>query len=65
MITFQTSAYEDVASLKVSPSPDSMLRIYMYAYASSEYVNIEPQIFDAFARVGFTVVEWGGTFNKK
>lgn len=65
VITFQTSAYEDVASLKVSPSPDSMLRIYMYAYASSEYVNIEPQIFDAFARVGFTVVEWGGTFNKK
>ena len=38
-----------------------MLRVYMYAYASEEYVDIAPQTFEPFVRDGFTVVEWGGT----
>ena len=61
VITFQTDAYAEVAKLNVTPTPDSMLRVYMYAYATDEYIDIEPQNFDGFERKGFTVVEWGGT----
>ena len=61
IISFQTDAYTDEAKLNVTPTPDSMLRVYMYAYASEEYVDIAPQTFEPFVRDGFTVVEWGGT----
>ena len=65
VITFQTDAYEDVATLNVTPTPDSVLRVYMVAYGADEYVEIEPQEFEPFERVGFTVVEWGGTMLDK
>lgn len=61
VITFQTDAYTEVSKLNVTPTPDSMLRVYMYAYATDKYIDIEPQIFEPFERKGFTVVEWGGT----
>jgi hypothetical protein len=61
VITFQTDAYTEVSKLNVTPTPDSMLRVYMYAYATDKYIDIEPQNFDGFERKGFTVVEWGGT----
>ena len=61
VITFQTDAYTEVAKLNVTPAPESMLRVYMYAYATDKYIDIEPQNFDGFERKGFTVVEWGGT----
>ena len=64
VITFQTDAYTDAAKLNVTPAPDSMLRVYMYAYASAEYVDIAPQSFEPFVRDGFAVVEWGGTVEK-
>ena len=64
VITFQTDAYTDAAKLNVTPAPDSMLRVYMYAYASDEYVDIAPQSFESFVRDGFAVVEWGGTVEK-
>ena len=62
VITFQTDSYADVAKLNITPTPDAMLRAYMYAYSSDEYVDIAPQTFEPFERTGFTVVEWGGTF---
>ena len=61
VITFQTDAYTEAAKLNVTPTPDSVLRVYMYAYAVEEYIDIEPQSFESFERNGFTVVEWGGT----
>ena len=61
VITFQTDAYTEVAKLDVTPAPESMLRVYMYAYATDKYIDIKPQNFDGFERKGFTVVEWGGT----
>ncbi len=60
IITFQTDAYTDVAKLNISPTPDSVLRIFMFAYEVDHYVKIEPQVFETFERNGFTVVEWGG-----
>ena len=61
VISFQTDVYTDLALLTVDPQPDSVLRVFMAAKASSVYVGMEPQEFPPFVREGFTVVEWGGT----
>ena len=64
IISFQTDVYTQAAALKVSPAPDSMLRVFMTYYASDEYVEIPAQEFEQFERQGFTVVEWGGSYIK-
>ena len=61
LISFQTEAYTSVAELDITPTPDSLLRVYMTAKALDHYEEIEPQVFDGFERKGFTVVEWGGS----
>ncbi len=65
VITFQTTAYEDASGLIVTPEPDVTVRINMLWYASSEYVEIEPQELEDMNpsladRSGLTLVEWGG-----
>ena len=60
VISFQQDAYTETAPLEVSPTPDSMLRVFMAFYGCNSYVEMVPQEFEAFQRVGFTVVEWGG-----
>lgn len=64
VISFQKDAYTNSAKLDITPTPDSILRVYMSFYASDEYVEMKAQRFDGFERVGFTVVEWGGGENK-
>ena len=61
VISFQTKEYTDGAILSVTPTPDSVLRVFMAYYPSSSEVDIQPQAFDGFERDGFTVVEWGGS----
>lgn len=61
LITFQTTAYENNAKLKVLPTPDSILRIFMAYKPLYKYVEIPKQQLESFKRTGFTVVEWGGT----
>jgi hypothetical protein len=61
LISFQTEAYTSVAELEITPTPDSLLRVYMTAKPLDHYEEIEPQVFDGFERKGFTVVEWGGS----
>ena len=68
VITFQTIAYEDVALLKVTPEPDTVIRVNMLWYPSNTYIDIEPQdltLFNPAERKGFTVVEWGGEKYRK
>lgn len=68
VITFQTKAYEDVASLYVSPKPDTVIRVNMLWYPSNKYVEIKPQDLASINptdRKGFTVVEWGGEKYRK
>ena len=60
VISFQQDAYTETAPLEVSPTPDSMLRVFMAFYGCDSYVEMAPQEFEEFYRVGFTVVEWGG-----
>lgn len=65
VICFQTEAYENAAKLDVDPSPDTIVRVNMFFYASDEYVEIEKQDLTSMnpsleEREGFVLVEWGG-----
>ncbi len=64
LISFQTDAYTSTAELEITPTPDSLLRVYMAAKALDAPVEIEAQTFEGFVRNGFTVVEWGGSIVK-
>ncbi len=64
LISFQGAAYTDAAKLTVTPTPDSVLRVYMAAVPLEAPVEIEAQEFTPFVREGFTVVEWGGSIVK-
>ena len=60
VIAFQQEAYTQNAKLNISPTPDSILRVFMAYKAADKPVDIAPQELAEFNRVGFTVVEWGG-----
>ncbi len=61
LITFQTDVYTENALLKISPEPDSILRVFMAYEALQKPITVEEPIIEPFTRNGFTVVEWGGT----
>ena len=61
VISFQTEAYTEGATLEITPAPDSLLRVFMTYYPTDTEVEIAPQAFEGFVRQGFTVVEWGGS----
>ena len=54
-----------MASLNVSPVPDTVIRVYMVFMPLNEEVQIpeEQQLVwpSSVERTGFTVVEWGGS----
>lgn len=60
LIAFQGDAYTESARLTVTPTPDTLIRVFMAFRPLSEPTPIEPQALSAPARTGFTVVEWGG-----
>ena len=60
LISFQNEAYTSAAELEITPTPDSLLRVFMAAKPLDAPVEIAPQEFSGFERNGFTVVEWGG-----
>ncbi len=62
IITFAGTDYTENAKLEISPSPDTVIRVYMVFTPSEEYVDIpEQELEEAPDRNGFTVVEWGGS----
>ena len=60
LITFQQEAYTEAAKLTVTPTPDSVLRVFMTWKPLTEPVDIPAQELPTFERHGFTAVEWGG-----
>ena len=62
LIRFQTmEEINDNMPLEISPKPDTLIRIVMEYKPLKKYINIkEQQLFNT-ERMGFTVVEWGGT----
>ncbi len=61
IISFQTDAYTDAVKLSVSPSPDTVIRVFMAWQSSDSFVGLPSQKLITPQRNGFTVVEWGGT----
>ena len=61
LIAFQGEEYTEHARLKISPEPDSILRVFMAYQTLDEPVDVPEQELEPFVREGFTVVEWGGT----
>ena len=61
IISFQTDIYTDAAQLEVAPVPDTVIRVFMAWQASDTYVDLPEQELNAPERIGFTVIEWGGT----
>jgi len=64
-ITFMPQEdFEKIAPLSVTPSPDTVIRVYMdYAPLSGPIEVTEPELVTP-DRDGFTVVEWGGALHK-
>ena len=60
LITFQGEKYTEHAKLKISPEPDSILRVFMVYKPLDKEVDIPEQELEPFEREGFTVIEWGG-----
>ena len=61
LIAFQTDAYTENAKLTVTPTPDSVLRVFMTFKALGEPIEVEEPIIYPFVREGFCLVEWGGS----
>ena len=51
--------------LIISPEPDSVLRINMHIKKINKKIDIKEQKLNSFNRIGFSVVEWGGTIHKE
>jgi len=60
-IHFAGKEYTDTAPLVITPTPDSVLRVFMVFKSLNETVEMKPQEIKSFKRTGFSVVEWGGT----
>jgi hypothetical protein len=66
LIHFSTDQYEEIAKLKVSPQPETMIRVMMVYKPLAAPIEIPLQDLSALKkeRKGFTVVEWGGSLLK-
>ena len=60
LIAFQDEVYTENAALSISPTPDTLLRVFMAWKGLEEPVEVPPQVLTSTPRTGFTVVEWGG-----
>ena len=60
LIAFQDEVYTENAVLTISPTPDTLLRVFMAWKGLEEPVEVPPQVLTSTPRTGFTVVEWGG-----
>lgn len=61
VIAFQEEEYTNAAKLEITPTPNTVIRVFMAYTPSDTFLKIPPQTLTAPTRNGFTVVEWGGT----
>ncbi|MDA3864780.1 MAG: hypothetical protein PF689_13035 [Deltaproteobacteria bacterium] len=61
LIHFATSEWEEVAKLRVTPEPDTVIRFSMlYKEVDEKFEITEQQLSPRPERTGFVLVEWGG-----
>ena len=61
LISFQGENYTENAMLEINPKPDSILRVFMEYQPLEEPIEVDVQVLEPFERLGFSVIEWGGT----
>lgn len=54
---FQQEGYTEAASLRITPTPDTLNRVFMAWQPSEDFVEMRPQELDAPEHNVFTVVE--------
>lgn len=57
---FNTSQMNQLAPLKISPKPTTLIRVFLDMNGLDKPIKIPSQNLKSTPRVGFTVVEWGG-----
>lgn len=62
---FNTIQLNTLAPLRVTPRPDTLIRVFLDMRGLDAPISIMAQSFDAPTRNGFTVVEWGGLLTGK
>ncbi|PKL30871.1 hypothetical protein CVV43_05025 [Candidatus Saccharibacteria bacterium HGW-Saccharibacteria-1] len=62
---FDTAQMDKLAPLKVSPKPDTSIRIFLDMAGLEKSINIPRQDLKSIPRKGFTLVEWGGLSTRK
>jgi hypothetical protein len=60
-----TAQMNQLAPLRITPKPDTLIRVFLDFAGVDKPYPITPQTFSAPARTGFTVVEWGGLLRNK
>lgn len=56
-----TAEMNELAPLYISPRPETVARVFLdFSGQDAAETNLKPQQLKSFARIGFTVVEWGG-----
>lgn len=61
LVRFPNEEYNRDVPLKITPEPESILRVFMIFKPLDTPINITEQKLTKFQRKGFTVVEWGGS----
>jgi hypothetical protein len=59
----QTEELNKIVPLKISPKPDSLIRVFMHFDGLQQPVEVQSQTLKPERRTGFAVVEWGGRLN--
>ncbi len=61
LLHFETEQYNKDMPLVIHPEPDTLIRVFMVMKEVDKSYKVKEQGFTNTERVGFTVVEWGGT----
>ena len=61
LCSFQTQRFFENYELKVSPKPDSIIRVFLTIKKLERPTNVREQKLESVERKVFTVVEWGGS----
>lgn len=62
---FGTRQMNELAPLSVTPTPDTVIRIFLDFAGLEKPINLKSQNLSASERIGFTLVEWGGLLRGK
>lgn len=60
LIHFSTEEYTQNAALEITPTPETLIRVFMVYKPLENPIDIPTQELKKMSRKGYTVVEWGG-----